>query len=111
MIEFNVGDTVFIKNELVECYSRIAKREGHEVLLPGQERVVQIGLAKDMPFTIVAKRTTSFYITNFSDNWGAEDYQFAIWEGKRCKAWVIGVNNLEKRASNTISLYELNRGL
>lgn len=109
MTDFNVGDIVYIKDEYVENYKKRYSLET-TALMPGQNVFVQIGLAKDIPLTIIKARIDGFHVTNFTDNWGV--FQGFYWSGIECNTWFFYRERFEKREElNTVSLYELNRGL
>lgn len=109
MAEFSVGDIAYIKDKVVAEYFLYSDQLKQAILLPGQRANVQIGLAKDIPFTIIAEdQVGDFYVTNFTDNWGDRKI---IWNGQKYKTWCFSPAELEKRDLNTVSLQELNRGL
>lgn len=99
MEDFKVGDIVFFTKEYIEISKRYPASVIHK----------EIAKSLDVPFLVVAKEPLVRLACPLNANWG--DWQGVKWEDKHIRTWSTTKETLERRDSNTISLYDLNRGL
>lgn len=101
---FEVGEVVFFTAETIE---RVKKLQSL-VSLVYQE----IGRSLGVPFIVVKSFGYNYYhlACPSNPNWGEQ--RGIIWMGKPTNTWVIlGASIQRGKNYNTISLYDLNRGL
>lgn len=100
MTEFNVGETVFFTKDFIE--NRAAKHRHINDICR------EVCKSPDAPFIITQLshiKSICWLACPSNPDWGVS------LQGRPVKTWALYMSDLERRDSNTISLYDLNKGL